>query len=44
MINLFGGTRVSGFDIGSVYSAVAAVIGAIILLGIYHVFFRRRML
>ena len=44
VINLFGGTRVSGFDIGSVYSAVAAVIGAIILLGIYHVFFRRRML
>ena len=44
VINLFGGTRVSGFDIGSVYSAVAAVIGAIILLGIYHFFFRRRML
>ena len=44
LINLFGGTGVSGFDIGSVYSAVAAVIGAIILLGIYHVFFRRRML
>jgi uncharacterized membrane protein YeaQ/YmgE (transglycosylase-associated protein family) len=44
MFPLFGGTHVTGFDINSVYSAVAAVIGAIFLLAIYHVFFRRRML
>jgi uncharacterized membrane protein YeaQ/YmgE (transglycosylase-associated protein family) len=44
MFTLFGSTHVTGFDIDSVYSAVAAVIGAIFLLAIYHVFFRRRML
>jgi uncharacterized membrane protein YeaQ/YmgE (transglycosylase-associated protein family) len=44
MFNLFGGTDMTGFDIGSVYSAGAAVIGAIILLALYHAFFRRRML
>ena len=44
MFNLFGGTGMTGFDIGSVYSAGAAVIGAIILLALYHAFFRRRML
>jgi uncharacterized membrane protein YeaQ/YmgE (transglycosylase-associated protein family) len=43
LFDLFGGTGVTGFDIGSVYSAAAAVIGAIIFLTLYHVFFRRRM-
>ncbi len=44
LYNLFSGTGVTGLDIGSVYSAVAAVIGAIVLLAIYYIFFRRRML
>ena len=44
LFNLFGGTGVTGFDIGSLYSAGAAVIGAIIFLALYHAFFRRRML
>ena len=44
LFNLFGGTGVTGFDIGSLYSIGATVIGAIILLALYHVFFRRRML
>jgi len=43
LFNLFGGTS-NGFDIDSIYSAGAAVIGAIILLALYHAFFRRRML
>jgi len=42
--NLFGGTGVSGFNIDSVYSAGIAAIGAIILLALYHAFFRHRML
>ena len=42
LFNLFGGTGVTGFDIDSIYSA--AVIGGIILLALYHAFFRRRML
>lgn len=44
LFNLFGGTGVAGFDIDSLYSAAAAVIGAIVLLALYHAFFRRRML
>ena len=44
LFNLFGGTGVTGFDIHSVYSVGVAVIGAIILLALYHAFFRRRML
>jgi uncharacterized membrane protein YeaQ/YmgE (transglycosylase-associated protein family) len=43
LLTLFGGTGVTGFDIGSLYSAGAAVIGATILLALYHAFFRRRM-
>jgi hypothetical protein len=35
---------VTGFNIDSVYSAGIAAIGAIILLVLYHIFFRRRML
>jgi uncharacterized membrane protein YeaQ/YmgE (transglycosylase-associated protein family) len=31
LFNLFGGTGMTGFDIDSIYSAAAAVIGAIIL-------------
>ena len=44
LFNLYGGTGVAGFDIDSLYSAAAAVIGAIVLLALYHAFFRRRML
>jgi uncharacterized membrane protein YeaQ/YmgE (transglycosylase-associated protein family) len=43
LYNLFGGTGMTGFDIGSVYSAGAAAIGAIVLLAVYRMFFRRRM-
>jgi uncharacterized membrane protein YeaQ/YmgE (transglycosylase-associated protein family) len=42
LFNLFGGTGMTGFD--SIYNAAAAVIGTIILLMLYHAFFRRRML
>ncbi len=44
LFNLFGGTGVTNFGIGSVYSACAAVIGGFILLALYHVFLRHRML
>jgi uncharacterized membrane protein YeaQ/YmgE (transglycosylase-associated protein family) len=44
LFNLFGGTGMSGFHIASLYSAGAAVIGAVAFLALYHVFFRRRML
>ena len=44
LFNLLGGTGVTGFNIDSVYSAGIAAIGAIILLALYHAFFRRRML
>jgi uncharacterized membrane protein YeaQ/YmgE (transglycosylase-associated protein family) len=44
LFNLFGGTGVTGFDIDRIYSAGAAVIGAIILLTLYYAFLRRRML
>ncbi len=43
LFNFFGGTDVTGFDIGSLYSASAAVIGAIIIPTLYRVFLRRRM-
>jgi uncharacterized membrane protein YeaQ/YmgE (transglycosylase-associated protein family) len=41
---LFGGASMTGFDFGSLYSAGIAIIGAVILLAVYHAFFRRRML
>jgi uncharacterized membrane protein YeaQ/YmgE (transglycosylase-associated protein family) len=44
LFNLFGGTGVTGFGIDSIYSAGVAVISAIVLLALYHAFFRRRML
>jgi uncharacterized membrane protein YeaQ/YmgE (transglycosylase-associated protein family) len=44
LFNLFGGTGVTGFNIDSIYSAGIAALGAIILMALYHVFFRRRML
>jgi uncharacterized membrane protein YeaQ/YmgE (transglycosylase-associated protein family) len=44
LFNLFGGSGLTGFDIDSVYSAGIAAIGAVIVLVLYHVFFRRRML
>jgi uncharacterized membrane protein YeaQ/YmgE (transglycosylase-associated protein family) len=40
----FNGSGVTGFDIDSVYSAGMAAIGAIVVLALYHAFFRRRML
>ena len=44
LFNLFGGAGMTGFDIDSIYSAGAAIIGAIILLALYRAFFRCRML
>ena len=44
LFNLFGGTGVTGFNIDSIYSAGIAALGTIILMALYHVFFRRRML
>jgi len=44
LFDLFGGTAVTGFDIDSFYSVVAATIGAVLFLVLYHLFFRRRML
>jgi uncharacterized membrane protein YeaQ/YmgE (transglycosylase-associated protein family) len=44
LFDLFGGTGVTGFDFGSLYDAAAAVIGAVVVLALYHVFLRRRML
>lgn len=44
LFELFGGTDVSGFSSDSLYSAVAALIGAIVFLVLYHLFFRHRML
>jgi uncharacterized membrane protein YeaQ/YmgE (transglycosylase-associated protein family) len=35
LFNFFGGTGITGFDIGGLYSAGAAVIGAVILLALY---------
>jgi hypothetical protein len=42
--NLFGGSGLTGFNIESVYSAGGAAIGAVVVLALYYVFFRRRML
>ena len=44
LFDLFGGSRLTGFNLDSVYSAGIAAIGAIIALALYHAFFRRRML
>ena len=44
MFTLLGGGGATGFNIATVYSAGIASIGAIILLTLYHVFLRRRML
>jgi uncharacterized membrane protein YeaQ/YmgE (transglycosylase-associated protein family) len=44
LFGLFGGLSMAGLDINTVYSAGSAIIGAIVLLVIYHVFFRHRML
>ena len=41
---LLGGGGATGFDINTVHSAGRAVMGAIILLALYHAFLRRRML
>jgi len=44
MFDLFGGTDESMFSMHSLYGLAVAGIGAAILLVVYHVFFRRRML
>ena len=44
LFDLFDGSRLTGFNLQSVYSSGTAAIGAIIALALYHVFFRRRML
>ena len=44
LFDLFDGSRLTGFNLQSVYSAGTAAIGAIIALALYHVFFCRRML
>jgi uncharacterized membrane protein YeaQ/YmgE (transglycosylase-associated protein family) len=44
LFGLFGGLSMAGLDINTVYSAGSAIIGAIVLLVIYHIFFRHRML
>ena len=44
MFTVFGGGGATGFNIETVYSAAIASIGAIIVLTLYHVFLRRRML
>ena len=44
LFGLFSGLSMPGLDINTVYSAGSAIIGAIVLLVIYHVFFRYRML
>ena len=44
LFGLFGGLSMAGLDINTVYSAGSAIIGAIVLLVIYHIFVRHRML
>ena len=44
MFTVFGGGGATGFNIDTVYSAGIASIGAVIILTLYHVFLRRRML
>ena len=44
MFTVFGGGGATGFNIDTVYSAGIATIGAIIMLTLYHVFLRHRML
>jgi len=44
MFTLLGGGGATGFNIDTVQSAGIAASGAIILLTLYHVFLRRRML
>jgi uncharacterized membrane protein YeaQ/YmgE (transglycosylase-associated protein family) len=44
LLDLFDGSGVTGFNVESVYSAGGAAIGAVVVLALYHVFLRRRML
>ena len=44
LFDLFDGSRLTGFNLQSIYSAGTDAIGAIIALALYHAFFRRRML
>ena len=40
---VFGSITVAGFNRDSLYSALAAILGAILLLLAYHMFYRHRM-
>jgi uncharacterized membrane protein YeaQ/YmgE (transglycosylase-associated protein family) len=44
VFTLLGGGGATGFNIDTVHSAGIASLGAIIILTLYHVFLRRRML
>ncbi|WP_286828838.1 MULTISPECIES: GlsB/YeaQ/YmgE family stress response membrane protein [Kordiimonas] len=43
LFDFFGGITITGFNSDGVYSAVAAIIGAIVCLVAYHMFFRQQM-
>ena len=44
IFDLLGGNGVDGFNLDSVYSAGVATVGAIVVVVLYHVFLRHRML
>jgi len=44
IFDLLGGNGVGGFNLDSVYSAGVAPVGAIVVMVLYHIFLRRRML
>jgi len=44
IFDLLGGNGVGGFNLDSVYSAGVATVGAIVVVVLYHVFLRHRML
>ena len=43
LFNFFGGALITDFNRDGVYSASAAILGGILFLIAYHMFFRRRM-
>ena len=44
LFSLLGGGGATGFNVETVYSACIASMGAIVILTLYHVFLRPRML
>lgn len=44
VFTLLGGGGTTGLNIATLYSAGIAAIGSIVILALYHVFLRRRML